>query len=391
MSLTETHGPEVSQDSTSLGAYPRIIGRARGDQPGPTLITVGAIHGNEPAGFHAIRRVVESLGSGARSRLRGEFAGITGNRSALALGERFVDEDLNRRWNGHRLEEVRRNPCRSSEDHERAEIAEAVDEICNERTPTYLLDLHTTSGPGPSFVVLEDRLANRALAFALPVPVVLGLEEEIEGTLTHYLSEKGLVAISFESGQHEEPKSIDRAEAAIWITLATVGCLPDDDERVISARALLSEAFDHLPAVVDVRYRHAITPDDEFRMLPGFVSFQRIRRGQHLANDRRGPILAPNDGLILMPLYQKKGEDGFFLIRRVSPRWLRVSAIARRISAERVVHALPGVRRDPDTPGQFIVDRRVARWLTLEVFHLLGFRRRRQTGDYLVMMRRHDD
>ena len=36
------------------------------------------------------------------------------------------------------------------------------------------------------FVLMSDTLANRKLAFALPIPVILGLEESIDGTLLEH-------------------------------------------------------------------------------------------------------------------------------------------------------------------------------------------------------------
>jgi succinylglutamate desuccinylase len=50
-------------------------------------------------------------------------------------------------------------------------------------------------------------------------------------------------------------------------------------------------------------------------MHPGFTNFQKVKKGELLAHDNKGEIICPHVGLILMPLYQKQGEDGFFLIR----------------------------------------------------------------------------
>mgnify|MGYP001274306471 CR=1 FL=1 len=49
---------------------------------------------------------------------------------------------------------------------------------------------------------------------------------------------------------------------------------------------------------------------------------------------------------------------------------------------------LPGVaRRDTDT---VVVDPRIARWLVVEIFHLLGFRRQRPEGRMQVFARRRE-
>jgi hypothetical protein len=52
---------------------------------------------------------------------------------------------------------------------------------------------------------------------------------------------------------------------------------------------------------------------------------------------------------------------------------------------------MPGVRRSRRRPDTLIVDRRVARWYVIEVFHLLGYRKRREAlGYYAFTRRRHD-
>ena len=91
---------------------------------------------------------------------------------------------------------------------------------------------------------------------------------------------------------------------------------------------------------------------------------------------------------ILLPLYQKVGEDGFFLVRRVRPFWLYLSALLRRLRADLLIPLLPGISRHPTRPHHYLADPRVARFLVVEIFHLFGFRRRRQEGDHLVFSRR---
>jgi hypothetical protein len=53
-------------------------------------------------------------------------------------------------------------------------------------------------------------------------------------------------------------------------------------------------------------------PADEFAMAPGFANIQPV-----VARDRSGEIRADEDCLLVMPLYQGKGDDGFFLGREV--------------------------------------------------------------------------
>lgn len=389
---------ETAEAVTADGlATPRLIGEARGTEPGPTLILIGGLHGNEPAGVLGLQRIFERLDRGTAYLTRGRAIGFAGNRQALRQRKRFLVNDLNRYWQPDRVVRLRSTtgPL-DNEDEELRALDRAIQQACGDaprESPVFLLDLHTTSGHGGAFVNHDDNLQNRSFAFEFPVPVVLGLEEELAGTLTSYVGDQGVVTAGFEAGQHDDPKAIDRTEAAIWIAFEAAGLLDSGVwPEVAAARAFLASDHDHLPEVVEVRYRHGITPEDWFRMDPGYLTFQKVEAGQNLALDRQGPVLAPMTGLILMPLYQRLGGDGFFIVREVHPAWLQLSATVRRWHLERFLHLLPGVKKHPEKKGTFIADRRYARFLALELFHLLGFRREGRAGDrYLVLSRRFDD
>jgi predicted deacylase len=377
----------------SLPGLPRLLGEAGSPAAGPTLVVVAGVHGNEPAGIAALERLFARLAAGPAPR--GRVVGLAGNLAALAAGRRYLLEDLNRAWRPERLARVRTAAQgASAEERELAELDAALRAAVAEAggRPVVVLDLHSTSGPGPAFAVLHDALRNRRLARSLPVPAVLGLEEELSGTLTDYLTESGISALSVETGQHRDPGSARRAEAAIWRVMEVAGLLPDGYEAEIqTARAELQPRLGELPRAVEVRYRHAIPAGGEFRMLPGFASFQRVRAGEPLATQDGRPVEAPFAGYLLMPLYQALGNDGFFLTRPVDPAWLLVSAGLRRLPLERILHWLPGVARAADRPGAFVVDRHVARWLVPELFHLLGFRRQERSPRYFLMERRRGD
>lgn len=123
-------------------------------------------------------------------------------------------------------------------------------------------------------------------------------------------------------------------------------------------------------------------------MRPGYVNFQPIARGETLASDWRGPIRADESGLILMPLYQALGDDGFFVARVVRPFWLGMSRVMRKSGAAGILHLLPGVRRQVDNPNVLFVNTRMARFFPLQLFHLFGFRKMRWTDDWLTVTRR---
>ena len=352
------------------------VGRVDGGAGGPLLIVVGGVHGNEPAGVAAVGRVLAELELGP-SPILGSLVALAGNLGALEARRRYLDSDLNRLWSAERLERVRSGARpTSAEERELAELDSEIEALLAEAPGrVWFLDLHTTSGPGLPFTVLDDALPSRRFALALPVPVVLGLEEELAGTLVFHLSARGGTSVAFEGGRHDDPQAVDRCEAAIWVALAAAGLLPRTwRPRAEIARRLLAASRGPMPHLVEVVYRHAIQPEDGFRMRPGYTSFHAVAKGEPLGDDRRGPVLSPGRGLLLMPLYQPQGNDGFFLAQPVRRSWFELSAALRSARADRFLARLPGVRRDPDDPGTFRVDRRIARFLARELFHLLGYR-----------------
>ncbi len=374
---------------------PRLIGRIQGGRPGPTLVAIGGIHGNEPSGVAALERVVAELTPRA-AEIAGDLIALKGNLAAISAGRRYVARDLNRLWLTSRIQEISRAaeaPDALPEDREQAELFRELEAaFTSARGRTYVLDLHSTSGAGAPFAVLCDTLPNRAFARRLPVPVVVGLEEQLEGTLLSFLSDLGHTTIAFESGQHDAPTSVENAEAAIWIALETAGLI-DGKKLGAPGRVLatLKASGAGLPRVTEVRYRHAIKAEDRFRMDPGYTNFKPVQKGQPLARDRRGPVRSPEEGRILMPLYQPLGDDGFFLVKGFNPFWLKLSAVLRRLQADSIVHWLPGVTRHPERRATYRVNRKIARWYALEIFHLLGFRRTEQDSKFLLVARRPHD
>jgi succinylglutamate desuccinylase len=324
--------------------------------------------------------------------LHGEVVLLRGNTRALEQRVRYIDADLNRQWtaeNARTNELEKQGIPEVSELREQSEMLTIVKEVVGRaRGEIYFLDLHTTSASGQPFATVGDTLRNRRFALTFPLMIVLGLEEQIDGTMLEYMNNLGAITMGVEAGQHEAMTSVDHHEAVIWNASASTGNFRREDlPELDRSRSLLMRASGGR-RVVEVRHRHAIVPEDHFKMERGFKNFQTVRCGEVLAQDRIGEIKARETGLILLPLYQPLGDDGFFLGREVKRFWLKLSALLRKLKVGHYVHHLPGVRRDPVNENVLIINTRIARILPLQVFHLLGFRRLRWTDKYLVVSRR---
>ncbi len=302
-------------------ADPRQIDRLVGGDAGPTFIVVGAVHGNEPAGVNAAREVLARLRHEGTA-IHGEIIALTGNVRALAGGKRYLARDLNRQWTSELVAAARAGVAGSYAGSVEPELQEVVElahdldaAIARARGQVFVLDLHTTSAEGPAFAVVGETGAHRAFAAALSLPGIVGLEAQVPGVLTAYLSARWCVTVAVEGGEHASSAAEEILAAAVTVGLHASGVVAK--ERVpgfAAAHARLELARGDLPQRIEVVSRHAVEPEHEFRMEPGFATIQPVTAGTLLARDRTGEIRAPFDAILLLPLYQP-GTDGFFLAR----------------------------------------------------------------------------
>lgn len=359
-------------------------------RPGPTLLVLAGIHGNEPGGVAAARAVLAKL-TERELPLCGRVVALAGNLPALAAGRRFVARDLNRGWSAASIAALRSRPAaeRSAEDGQQFELLQRFEAVLHDASgPVVFVDLHTSSADGPPFSCLADTLDNRRIGLAAGVPTLLGIEETLDGASLEWFGDRGVAALAVEGGRHEHPDTVGNLTAVLWLLLERLGMLPKGLVDIAPHREHLARAVAGVPPVVEIVRRHAITAEDGFRMEPGFVNFAPARKGLLLAHDRRGEVRAPFACRVLLPLYQALGDDGFFLGRPVAAARSLLARVLRGLRCDAVVHWLPGVRRDPADPLTILVDPRIARWAVVGLFHLLGFRKVREREGRLAFTRR---
>ncbi len=302
----------------------RILGRYRGTKDGPLLVLIGAMHGNEPAGVRAIELLLKMLEvepiTNPDFALSGNIIGLIGNKTAYELDQRFVDRDMNRCWSKETIEDKTPTLSESKEIQEVYRIIKEEIELTGSQE-VIVMDLHTTSSHQGIFSIPSESEESLRIAKQLHAPVILGIAEGLKGTSLHFFNKENMgvdcTPIVFESGQHEENLSINRAIAAIINCMRTVNMVKEEHVENVHDKILI-EFSTPLPKIALLIYGHGISREDNFAMKPGYVNFSPIEKGDWLANDKAGKILAPYSGRLLMPLYQTLGEDGFFIIKEVS-------------------------------------------------------------------------
>ncbi len=357
----------------------REVGRFDSLQDGPTLVIIGGVHGNEPAGLYAAMRVLDALNEDQPTAMRGRVVVLAGNLQALnapGAHTRYIDSDLNRLCTAEQLA----LPASTSVEHAQMhELLAAIRAEHARSSSMIVIDLHTTSAESTPVVVLQDSIRARRFVEHFPMPMYLGFEEELPGLVVDRITDElGCIACVVEGGQHEDPDAVVAHEAVIWTALDAAGILPmaamvhQQDPRA----ALRASSGNGAGDVFDIRYRHAISSPD-FAMAPGIQWGTPVYAGKTVVAYENGePVVATVRGRVFLPNFQsikRIGDDGFFIVRRIGVGWLGLSARLRR---QEWLHALighmPGVYSMDD--GSLLVDAQIAAFLKRQIFHLLGYR-----------------
>lgn len=300
--------------------------------PGPRLILLGAVHGNEVCGAIALRRLQAALEQGHIRLLRGSLTLVpVSNPLAFARGQRCGDRNLNRNL----------YPTATPRDFE--------DHIANWLCPLLaqhdaVLDLHSFHTAGEAFCMLgpqdnagvlepfaharaEERLA-RSLGVRRFVDGWLdtyarGVERRrhaLQGGAfeqdarygvgtTEYLRSVGGYGLTLECGQHDDAAAPELAWRAALNALACLGLIDAPPPALLpAAQAEMLRLFD----VVD-----KLHADDRF--VREWASFDVIPAGHVIGLRHNGSVLrAECDARIVFPNPgASAGQEWFYLAREV--------------------------------------------------------------------------
>lgn len=285
--------------------------------PGPSLVVLGAVHGNERCGAHAIARAIDELTQGRLRLQRGRLTLVpVANPLAFAQDTREGERNLNRRF----LPQAAPQDVEDRITHQLAPLL-AQHEV--------LLDLHSFHTPGAPFAMVGPRnnsgtrepfaraAEEMALARALGAPQVVegwlevydraaalrGETPDDEGIGTNeYMRSQGGYAVTIECGQHRDPAAIDVATRAIHGALAHLGMAEvPAPPRLTGPAARLK----------DVVLRQS--PGD--RLVREWCSFDPVQAGDVIGVRADGtPVPAPRAGCVLFPHPEAGvGQEWFYL------------------------------------------------------------------------------
>ena len=310
---------------------------------------------------------------------------------ALERAIRYHETDLNRIWTEDKMEALKKGEVtpKNEDEKQQLEIFRLLQGLLKTETgPFYFFDLHTTSSNSIPFITVNDSLLNRKFTRQYPVPLILGIEEYLNGPPLSYINELGYVSFGFEGGQHDELSSIENHKAFIYLSLIYSGALDQDTTSYVHFLKQQNDIIPNHRAFYEIYSRFGLKQNEHFTMKPGFSNFQSIDRNDNLATFNGKAIQSKEKSIIFMPLYQNQGNDGYFLIRKIPTFFLWLSRVLRKYMIDRIFVILPGVKWSSELKDTMVVDLRIAGLISKQLFHLFGYRSKQIDHSHLLIKNR---
>jgi len=303
--------------------------------PGPKLLVLGAVHGNEVCGAKAITQLLQEFDKGEISIERGSVTFVpVSNPLAYQLRQRTGERNLNRNM----------APSAIPQDFE--------DRIANVLCPLFeahdvLLDLHSFHTGGAPFVMVGPQDNSGTLEpfsnaeAEMQLALCTGAPRIVEGWLdtyargvsrraavpadtasartqtlvtdpnygvgtTEYMRSRGGYGVTLECGQHDDPQAVAVARRAILQTLALL--------KMVALPLEVSPEQREILRLIDVTDReHA---GDSFPR--EWRSFDAVKAGEVIGTRHSGAdVKAPADGFVVFPNPRAEvGQEWFYFAQR---------------------------------------------------------------------------
>lgn len=229
---------------------------------------VGGIHGDEPSGVRAVRRVIES-----DTDLQRPIKLVVGNPPAVASHRRYLDADMNRVFPG--------DP--DSQDRERRLAAALLESISD---CSVVLSLHSThSYDDPIALVSRSYPPVQSLAARLPVPHVIDPTPCFEGAFP-----TSAPVLTIEAGKTLTEEATENARWIVEAFLQVVDALPGEPVAKDSTYYTMVETVSKRP---DVDYDLLV---DNFEVVDPGTTVVRSDEDEYVADDSFVPILMSETG-----------------------------------------------------------------------------------------------
>ncbi len=272
-------------------------------KPGPTLLVLGGIHGNETCGPRAMRNVMKKIQDGVLTLKRGRVIFVpVSNPLAYLKNKRYVEEDLNRVF------AKTKNPKTYEQ-----RLANALCKIVDRSDA--LLDVHSMGAKGARTMFVDfPTKANMDLARSAGIHLaIVGWPELyrndkrlISRDTTSYAHGRGKDCLLVECGQHQDPKAPRVAEQVILRVLAHYKIIAIPKNTVSTGRKKLEMI--HMSELFIKEHKND-------SLAHAWKHLEVVKKGVILGRRNSGELIAsPGDRVMILPKYNPPvGKEWFYL------------------------------------------------------------------------------
>lgn len=256
------------------------------------------MHGNEPCGADAIRRIASAFENGELKPEKGTVFLVHANPEATSQRRRHTPEgeDLNRLWDFDFTETLRQEAW-GYEHHRALELKEILGEL------DVFLDLHSAGTATPPFGVSNGEAQIDEIAKQVGISYLVqswyGLADKV---IIGFLKLASVPAFSVECGAHDDPDISQTAHRIAMNFLRVTGAIDDGNA------ANGSEV--HAVHVVE----RITKPSEDFGFGAPWTGFQRLEPGTLVGRDRVTEIRVSQPCYAVLPnLDVEVGDDVIYL------------------------------------------------------------------------------
>ena len=275
--------------------------------PGPGLLVLGGIHGNERTGIDVVGCLRDSLSSGETTLRAGTVTLALGNLPAISANTRFIEgRDLNRMFQPARLESP---PDGTPEDARVRVLAPLI------AASDVTLDLHATNRPSEPFVASLGGPSRERLFRWLRADKVLADPNFVlagePATTDEYAELCGRIGICYETGYAGDTSRVGAVSDAAVDLIAELGLVESNRPEPTNAQELFE-------------IRSSLALDERpFKFVDPFgqVSFVPVRAGDVVAWRGDEPVSAQEDGVLVfqkIPEHWQIGKPVAWFARRIA-------------------------------------------------------------------------
>lgn len=255
--------------------------------PGPTILILGGVHGNERCGVNALEEIK------TWDIQKGKIMLEIGNPEAVKRDIRCTEQNLNRMF---LPQQMLSEEAKKSYEYERAQYLKNLMGQAD-----ILIDMHASNTPESiPFIIAEESAKN----IISDIPMLIscsGFDTFQPGGTDYYMNTLGKIGICIECGYTKDMRSIETALRCVESILIGQGMLLGTVQR--SAQQQFKVFFQYY------------TRTESFRLKNDFADFEFLTADTLIAFDGDDPVYAPQDCSILFARSRDRvGEEGFLLL-----------------------------------------------------------------------------